>query len=378
MKITRCSSLPLIIKCGAAAIAPLRPIRKEHPLALEGTVAHELLRKLPQGARIEDDDIQAAASQYGADPKGLALLCRNGKTLWFELREFFQGADDETYLEHEIIPGKLKLTGHSDLLRIQGKTARGADWKCGYLDKDYREQMMGYNALVLSTHPELQESSFTLLWVRDKQHETHTLRREDLDGWIRRLNDKIESGFDGYDIGDHCVYCPRSQECDGFDDYTRLALRPFVTTEVELKEDVQATLERMEPSEIILRYQQAKAVKALAERFEEAVRLRVIGNGPIQGNQYEIAATEQARRDVLPEKAWDTLLDVLTPDELPRALKIRLSEAENMVAAKAPKRGGAAAKRDLKQRLEAAEAIVYTTSYRLGIRRRKALPESKG
>lgn len=361
----RCSSLPIIMACPGAAVPPEVPVREACEPATVGTVGHMLLEQLPENGRINFEEIPAVAKRYDLNEDELSVLCALGTSMWRELEGTFSGADTETSLGQELVPGFF-LTGHADGLRLYGDVAHGWDWKLGRKDHDYSQQMMGYCALVLLTYPRLERVSFTVLWVRDRDIEGYSMTRDELPGWIRRVVSRVRDWTGQLETGHHCLYCPRYHECTGYQAMARAAIQPFANGSIE---EMLGSIEQLPGAEQVDLFERAKTVAAIADRLTQTLRREAIKAGVIKGDGVNLVATEQRRRKVDTESAWPVLQDHLTDDELASVVHVRLSEAEKIVAKKAGRGKGKAAKEALSEQLDAAGAISYTSTHVVGTRR---------
>ena len=129
--------------------------------ASTGTAAHEGLQALAERGAIDWDSLDGIAARHGVEAKEVRILCALGTKLWKRVGDTFRGALAEVSLSSEVAPGFV-VTGHVDLLSVQGTVARAADWKTGRKDSDYSQQMRGYAALILLDNPDLTEVTVTV------------------------------------------------------------------------------------------------------------------------------------------------------------------------------------------------------------------------
>lgn len=346
----RCSALPRIMRCGASAEPPLAPVDEWSDPADVGTRVHGMLRRVVEGQIVD---------MTGLD-SDTRFLVSSGISVWHgsrgmvALRDAFPNPVCERSLEL-VAPG-FALTGHSDVRADVGGAVRILDWKSGRVDHDYSEQMIGYCALELASNPFLERADASIVWLREREIETWGMERAELSGWSLRVGSAIDSRATVY--GRHCTFCPRSHECTG-----RAAIvRRDAQSLLELSdEELRNGLTTMDPDRIIELTRTARAVAAAAERVVGAVRMHAAETGDVVGSASKLTLAEQARKRVDTELAWPVLQRHLTDDELAKCLDVRLTAANDAVAAKAPSRGGAAAKRAFLEELEAAGAVSNST-----------------
>lgn len=346
----RCSALPRIMRCGASAEPPRVSVDEWSDPADVGTRVHRMLQSVVEGKQID-------VSGLDSDTK---YLVSSGLTVWHGLSGFVALRDafplPTCEREFEIDVGGHTLTGHSDVRSDVLGTVRILDWKSGRCDYDYSEQMLGYCALELIANPCFEHADSCIVWLRDREVEPWSMTREELPGWVERFGSALESHATVY--GRHCTFCPRAHECQG----RAAVVRRDAQSLLELTdEELSNGLATMTPDRIIELTRQARSVSTAADRVVAAVRMHAAERGDIVGESSRLTLAEQIRKKVDAERAWPVLQRHLTDDELAKCLDVRLTAANDAVAAKAPPRGGAAAKRAFLEELEAAGAVSNST-----------------
>lgn len=363
----RASSLPLAFRCAAA----LRPegirIDETNDAAADGTAAHECLRRLAEHGALDWDGIADVASRHGADPESTRILCAMGSKLWQSVSGMFPEALTEVALSAEVAPGAF-LTGHIDLLSIQGTVARAADWKTGRKDYDASHQMRAYGALVLLENPELTEVTVTVLWVRDEEIENYTMTRQSARAWLQSLVDQVIRWDGVYRPGTHCKHCPRSHECE--------AAKALVRRDLAIVADpmtvarAESELALMSHEEIVDVFKKADLVVKYAERVRSAVRLHIEAHGDVVGGGTRLTVVGEERRDVDALKAWPVLEAAgFTDEDFAASMTLSASRLEKVVATKAPRGKGAKAVRALRAALDAVQAIEIREIKKLQVKR---------
>jgi hypothetical protein len=309
-----------------------------------------MLQSVVEGERID-------VSGLDSDTK---YLVSSGLTVWLglggfvALRDAFPGATCER--EFSIGVGEHTLIGHSDVRSDVLGTVRILDWKSGRVDHDYSEQMLGYCALELLSNPFVERAEAHIVWLREREVEPWSMTREELPGWVERVGSALDSHATVY--GRHCTFCPRAHECPG----RAAVVRRDAQSLLDLSdEELSNGLATMTPDRIIELTRQARSVSTAADRVVAAVRMHAAEKGDIVGESSKLTLAEQIRKKVDAERAWPVLQRHLTDGELAKCLDVRLTAASDAVAAKAPPRGGAAAKREFQSDLEAAGAVSHNT-----------------
>jgi hypothetical protein len=356
MRTIRCSRLPLTFACPASLYAET-PINESGEAAALGTAVHAGLAPLVRTGSIDWDGMPDLARRHGVSVDELRAHCGCGAKLWEQVKESFPRAMTEVPVSAEVIPG-LTLTGHIDLISVAGSIARIGDWKDGLLDSDYIEQVYGYGVLVLILYPELTEVSSTLLWTRSQEVEHYTITRDDSEAWVERLHSEVVNWDGVYHPGAHCEHCPRTAECGASKALVRRAVGAFLDPSAGEMADSLAT---MPPETLVELAERAKVVGGLAERVRTALREHVMAHGDVVGGGSRLTIETQNKRKLDPEKTWPVLEGMGFRDaEFCECVSISMSDVESIVANRAGRGKGAAAKRALKEQLEAAGAISTT------------------
>jgi hypothetical protein len=344
----RASSLPLVLTCPGALGEGLRvdPVSES---ADTGTAAHDLLRSVAEGRGPDYGRVPEVAAEYQADPDELRFLLSRGATMWRQLG--LGAALTEVPMSAEIAPG-LVLTGRPDAVVVAGRHATVLDWKAGFLDRSYREQMLGYAALILHDAPEVEDVTAIVAWLREGEVERHTLTREQLPAWSEGVASTVLGWSGTHHPGEHCGYCPRAHDCPA-----RFA---------RAKSDAGALLGMSEPLDLstasdadLMRLHAISGDAArLAESVRAALRALVAGGRAVTHDEHALVLAEESRRDVDALRAWPVLEEHgFEADDLAACVVVSASKAEKVVAAKAGKGRGAGAARALAEALDAAGAI---------------------
>ena len=363
----RCSALPLIFACPNSGDDPLR-IDQRNEASDAGSAVHEAMQSYVCGL---EPDLDALALRWGCDRDEIGRLTWAGRQAWAELAPSFPDAETEVAVRAELALSSdvVDLTGHVDLISRLGTRAHALDWKSGRLDHDYYAQVAGYAAcLILGEGYE--EVVITVVWLREGEAETYTFDRATIAAWLERFDAQLHRH--GYVLGSHCQFCPRGHSCEAVIADARRASAVFGQEEFT-PDRIAATVAALPPAARVELYRQAKRVEALASAARQAVRLNVIQSGGEldAGDGWVLKISEEGgRREVDTVKVWPLLEAHLNDDEVPTVIDVSASRFEDLVAKRAGRGKGAAAKRALQDEMKAADAVKQGTVLKL-VERRK-------
>lgn len=369
----RCSALPLAFACPGSVRRGELVIDEVSDAAFMGRAAHEGHAHMVETGRVDWDGVPELARKHGVEEKDLRVLLALGWKLWRQLRESVPNASTEVEFRYRVDLGHeeadFELTGHVDVIGFAGGEAIIDDWKDGRVDKDYSEQWRGYAFLALHTYPELTRAKGGIAWVREQDFEPYSMTRTEAARWLERLRNEVVRWDGVYRAGNHCKHCPRAHECP--------ARRALVRRDVEVFSD-KMTVARVEdadviatipPNDLIKGLLMASRVELAAKRFRDAVRDYVMKHGEVSGEEYVAVIQHESRRELDTAAAWPVLESVLDDESMPKAIEIRISKLEELVAKAAGKGNGAAAKRRLSKALEDAGAVKTSVTTKLVVRR---------
>lgn len=352
----RCSALPRAFLCGASVRTGEVVINETGDEARMGSCAHEGLKRLVDTGRVDWEGVPELARRYDVHEPELRALLAGGAKLWALVKESFPLATTEVELD---FTGELfRLTGHADLLAFSGAgtVVHVGDWKCGRRDQNYREQLLGYAALLLLADSSLESATAGVLWVRDGEYEHYTLTREALEAWLEELGDRVIRWDGVYRPGPHCTHCPRNHECAAANALIRRDVAAVADLDIEAVEE--HALERMAPDAIVALLDRADTVSKYADRVRAAVKRHVTRNGDIEGTEWRLTLQHGERRKLDVVQGFPVLAEAgFGDEEMGQVLEFSLPKVERLVAKAAGKGKGAGAVREIRERLAAADAI---------------------
>ncbi len=191
--------------------------------------------------------------------------------------------------------------------------------------------------------------------------------RADALKWVAEFEKRVVEWDGVYRTGDHCVHCRRFHECQAGNTLARSYVAAVSDVSIDT---VGAEVMAMEPDPMIALYHKARLVKANRGQCTgrgQRMRQNVVR---LFGTETRLYLDSEDRRELDVQKTW-TVLDGLgfTDEDFAAVVKMPISKVEKRVAELAGKGNGAAAKRDLAQKLELAGAITINEVWKLEERR---------
>lgn len=372
----RASSMPLLFACRPSLDGDLRVGLRFEATDL-GSATHQAMVGIVTGNEL---DLDTLARRWSVDRDELGVLVWFGRKAWEKLAPSFP--EDE---EHILVLEKqsavlyqpedgadpFMLTGGVDL-GCWGSDGvdRILDWKGGRLDHDYYHQMATYAVIRMLSDPHVREVRATVVWLRDQDVENFVFTRADIPLWIGRLRARLAEKGE-FKLGTHCDYCPRAHNCPAIQAAARQGVAMFSGENwVEADESqIADRLRALDPAARAALYRKSQQLVKFAEVFRHAFRITLREDGGVldcgDGTLLKLVE-EKGQRHVDVEKAWPVLVQTFGGTVPFAALDIRLGAAEDLVKEAAPKRGGAAAIRKLKEDLATADAVTqgYVTKIR--------------
>lgn len=350
----RCSALPEAFRCPGSVRLPLLRIEEDNDASAVGTAVHKLMERVVDGTRnLSQMPIGEVCERYGVSGDDVVPLLVAGINVWDQIKDSFTGAVTEVPLSATV--HGVQLTGHLDALAVGNEIARALDWKTGRVDRDYSKQVQGYLALILLDDPAIREATATVVWLRDRDVETYTMTRDGLGPWLESLRATVIDWNGAYHPGRHCGFCPRSHECPAL---AAQARRDIAVLSAEATvAHVENGLRDMQPAHIRDLWERWKMVKAFGESFERAMRLALDTGGAIEAEGWRIELETQEHRELDLLKAWPSIQSRLDDEAVAECVSVSITKLDGIVAKRAGKGKGAAAKRALNEELLAAGAI---------------------
>lgn len=361
----RCSSLPLLMNCPAAAHPAEGEVLVDsvNPAATMGVAVHDVMacEIVPRGS-VSPDDLEHYTLKHGVDPDELGVLVWFGTQVWKKIHQYFRGALIEremcTPFDHHFT-----LTGHKDVggVDLDSNTASVCDWKTGRVDRDHYHQMAGYAWLTMLENPLAKRIVTVVVWLRDQTYEVLEWTPEELDRWADEFVDTVVNWDGTYHPGPHCTYCPRLNSCPA-----RHAMVRSAITELMGPDEGPADLAECGVKGVRM----AKLITAKCDEFIETVRAHVTTNGPLpDGEGRELWLRPEFKDTIDAEKAWPVITEHLTQDEFAPAIAVRKTALLKAVGNKAERGQKGTAKKAFLASLEKVGAVSTQEIHKLVERR---------
>lgn len=366
----RASSLPIISNCAAAAVNPKVRIESPNDAANLGTAVHEVLASWIRHGP-ESSLIDSVAARDGVDVSEMTPLSWWGWSAWQSIAEHFPDPEVERGMVHAGEDG-LILEGHADVraLSADGKRAMIADFKSGWIEGDWTEQMKAYAWLALRHFPGAESAYAAVLLIRDHTLDASVWTRDELDQWRDELSEHLQD-TSIYSPGPHCRYCRRALECDANQLALTVAGRAlaekdvlmFPTDPVERGRVLGTLLDRV------------KMVEDLCEQARDAIKACVGYGGPVPtGDGRQIQVRDEERREIDIKAGWEILSEELGAGLLD-GLKVSKTAVEKQAMDKAPRGKKKEAAQALMKKLDDAGAVKVKVIHKLECRRMPAAIE---
>ena len=386
--VIRCSSLPRIWRCPASIKAPEFPVKDGpvHPVTMTGTLVHKALAAILSG-QPAPDMTELCADYPDVDAGEVGWLVSSAMRIWDGLKEDLGAyvSDVEGYRQTILSPSHA-LGGSADVeAHCNNTTGLIVDWKSGYLERDYMEQLRGYAALwqvvagALSHPMKYERIVLVVAMLRKSETITEIVTDEQTRDWVEELKSRLQDPEETYtsDPGD-CTYCPRKAEC-GF--------RPLMLA------DSASALVGLGDGDIMLAedlaklYPKAEALKKALAAYSYALKSALEDEGgplPV-GDGTEMYLQEKTRQEVYLESGWPVLnkrlgFDADEPmgavlDALAPHLKVSKTSLLKALTANAPRGGKSKLREAILAELEDAGALGETQSALLA--RRTSVEEER-
>jgi len=360
----RCSLLPLIAKCGGVIRGDLA-IDDAGDAAATGTAAHDVLESIIRaGEPLTVPDLTDYIDRHRLNEEqaaDLRFLAWAGLGLWKEIAGFFPSPALEVFRAADF--HGVRLTGHSDVSCIAGRRAAVLDWKSGRkTDSDYSDQLKGYGWLVCADHPEVQEVSLSVAWLRTGEIETWTYSRAELDQWARSMARNVARWDGRYRTGEHCRLCPRRWGCDARRAMVQGAVDELVdgSAVAALSADGFAALSPADRGDVLAAMLGRLAVlDKLVTDAREVVKQYVAAAGSVPTGDGREVRLVQSERDTLDsEKTLRLLAGRMDLGDMAACCRVSKTAVLSWAGAGAARGGKGAAKAALLAELEAAGAVV--------------------
>lgn len=283
--VIRCSSLPRILRCPASAQAPDLDIESTSEMSAMGAAAHEFYARMVREDLDDVPDLTEMTAKHGVDQGELTMLAWGGLKIWRQLQPQVLDAAVELPLHtahvtpsisaEGVVDAKVDfmLKGTADILsRAVSGPLVVVDWKTGYKDADYWDQLRGYASMARSNREyneppeEVDQVLGIVAWTRLGVHEVVPFDAAELDALGADIRRALASPFKHAPSEATCTYCPRARDCE--------ARRALLAS---AGQDMLACMGgehggAITPARLAAIYSQSRMVKKALEAYEATLR----------------------------------------------------------------------------------------------------------
>lgn len=330
---------------------------KSTTAADRGTLIHDAIEKDDTSALVAEEDI----------------LCAD-KCIQFteKLTEGLAGYQRFKELQVRV----LDQFGTVDDLIVVGKIAHLTDYKTGYRevpDAEINAQVQGYILGVFDQFEQVEQITARLLMPRQNEISIHTYTRaEHYKALKHRTFITIESSKatdrlfqEGADeklltvlqpSAENCEYCGRKDkgQCPALNQLALTIVRRY-QPELLIPEELHGS-QITDPSNMARALLIAPIMEEWAKGVKKAgLAMRMDAGTEIPG--FTLAERKGARKITNAQAAWDTVKNIISPDEFAGCADVSMPDLEKAVAAKAPRGEKEAAKQQLENQLRDRSAL---------------------
>jgi hypothetical protein len=294
-------------------------------------------------------------------------LVWNGLHVWQKVRLVSR----TLAVEEEITDGE--LTGTPDYVGITGEDELIIlDWKSGYVDRDYSDQLKGYVFLAAKKYcpDKFTGARIITVWLQSRDlYDVEIVTPDQYIAWLERLNEALVS--QNFAPGGHCLFCPGQWTCAARTAMVRQAAEIFI--------DHATNNLPVNIGQLIAAYPKLQVVEAAIKRVRELIREGVESAGgyvPLADGRVLTLETQERRAIRLRSETLkilqehfqiadaETLVDAFTS-----VFVINKEKLENEIKAAAPPRKGAANIRAILDALDGAGMVEKTEVKKLVIKK---------
>jgi hypothetical protein len=389
VKTLRCSVLDGLFACPPSVLdeSGLVRLSTAGEAAELGKVVHALAASYIETGSF-DLKGECARRGFEAAEEAAGLLTYAAKA-WDELKRFFKQPKTERVVNSDMIEADgthYQLTGTCDVLSPVGdKGAIFADWKSGYLDEGYHQQMFGYAYCLwcLMGRPEEAQIVGVVVFLRHRYYRIVKYDANQLREWERDLKRNVLPRSGTYHPGGQCARCGLYAGCEARRQLvggTLQALmlphdlpaddphRRFLSTAQRLLSGL--TVDNKDQPEVQqalteLRFR-LKLAKKVIEDAEELQRRAVERVGPIPlADDTHLALRNTEQKVIDPLRAMKCLRSHLSDQDIADCMRLSLPKLKLKKAGKYLRGEKRAATEQLEKELESAGAINVSIRQRL-------------
>lgn len=288
MKTYRASQLPRLFRCPGSDAKPSIQVEDDSEPARLGTAVHDAIADYITSTGDEPrPEMEAYAAKHGLkESRELKFLYWQARKTWDYLHE----AMPDVYgveVQMEIELDGVKLTGRPDVVALgEDEELVVIDWKSGWMEGEYRDQLMGYYALATKMYGVHEKGKRITVMLREQTLDVVDITPADLEAWLEKL--QAVAASDERCAGGHCMFCPLRGECDTYRQYIQnaaAAILPFGQEKTELS-----------PEEIAALRTPRMMLGVAIKEYDKVLKATITDHGPQPiGDGREITLIEQSR-----------------------------------------------------------------------------------
>jgi len=362
--IYRASSVPRILRCPASSVAPDIYIDESGEAAAVGSAVHNVLAQVVEEGLTQLPEVGKAAELHRLED--YAELIRLGWAGVNALEDLRPSISNILGVEKSMACAEFK--GTADMVFESDDGALCVlDWKSGFADADYADQLMTYAIMARATFGAYERYKTIIVWLRSREIEINSYEIEDLRAWELRWNEVIKS--DRYTPGEHCKWCPRQFDCEARAQMVRAVSKDLVEIEAG----------QLTTNELADLYPKVLIVEKACKRYKDVLRAAVKDAGTVKLSDGRIMSMEeQEKKSIKFNKAYSYLMgyfecasiqDLL--DVIGKSVTLGKKGLLDIIGEGAPRGQKGKRKMAVMDDLEKADAVSSFTSHRLSIKKPK-------
>lgn len=361
--VLRSSSMPTLMTCTNAVINPdnLPRVETENEVARSGTLVHGVCENLVKTGEITLPSLRARLTD--AEYDRATMQVNNFLTVWNEAKQYMTRPVTEYGFSAEL--SHCTITGHIDLHHTDPLRAFILDYKTGRQHEDHYHQVAAYSygIWVKMNRPTNYVVYTSVVYLEDNAVHPYEFTAFDLMAWEQEVAAQVVQLR--YTVGRKCAFCTLQDSCPAYKGYATNAIRSMIDLHDSEYHDLPSweSLDAEERGEIIDRMY---VVDKALDRMRLSLRNHVKSKGAVDiGDGKEYALVESTERQLNLPKALKVLENRIGRGNVVSNSHMTLDSALTAYAAKAAKGRRTQAKNELLAELEAAGAIVRTTSTKM-------------
>jgi len=355
----RSSSLPQFMVCSNSILNPdgLLRVETENEAATLGTLVHAVCQKLVDTGSIEIESLRGRVTEE--DFERASMQFRNFTQVWHEAMNYMVNPRTEWGFEVEL--SHAIITGHIDVYHIDPLRAFVIDYKTGRQHEDHYHQLAAYAFGVWDKAG--RPSNFLVyasaVYLEDRAVHSHEFTADALKEWEKEV--AVQVLAQRYTAGRKCAGCSLQDSCPAWLNYAR-NMKSVLLGLAEAPPEWDALLPVERGHIIDAMYVLDKAL----DRVRLSLRNTVKSKGSMAvGDGKEMAMIETKERQLNTGKAWTILSKRVGLGTLKSLSRVPLESVLAAYAAKAAKGQKTAARKELLEELDAAQAIVRNVSTKM-------------